>query len=769
MKINKIFGAAASLLLLAGTFAACESELEHYTVSAPTATTVTSDNSSVDVTEDNTGDVLLTFSYESLGSLSDGDMATNQGAYVLQASPTADFAQFVTKVGDRAAGKQTITLTGEEINVMASKLGIAGGEYSNMYFRIASVYNENNYKDAKYSDPITVNVKPLKIFMHYLMLSFKSDAKEDAVDSLYSPEENGIYKGFVKVASWWNWCAYDALGTRYATDEKDGWKFAHMYNTEVDGSNLWFPGLGGCYYVTANTGDGSIDYAYIPSLSVTGGAEGTLSLDQEVCRWSGVITTSADNQNISISGKTYTFNQATGQGEAIDDGIPTEGSISFAGADGVLTIGEGSIAIPKAGQYKIVVDLNNSSKLTYKLVDMSDVKLYPTAMTANIGGQQVEMNVEMSGVLATGVYKVFAKVASAGEITFTDGTGAVQEIKASVETPGYYDIALNLESGTVQTALYGSTLTVSGGNWTGELKMNDNGKYTGFLTVGEGWDILLTDENGQTYGTYQGWDQYTFGIEADGHDHLWLEPKGNAFIEIDPANHSWNYAYENAVMVVAKQATIGATGSGIRAILYYDEAAGVYTGTYDNSADEADTKWNYYLQGVNATKDGFAFYGCDDAWSSAPENYANVIVEREFDDASDAHSCWVNPENKYTMSVDLANSAISFVELLTPTKLTVYDQDKANVVVELEAKGDGVFEGVLPAGEGWINYYIKGSVEGSDKSVWYGSDANWTKDENGWANLMAIDGGNLYADVTGQSLKITVNINDNSIVYAIAQ
>jgi hypothetical protein len=762
MKINKIFGAAASLLMLAGTFAACESELEHYTVSAPTATTVTSDNSSVDVTEENTGDVLLTFSYESLGSMSDGDVSTNQGAYVLQASSSSSFENFVTKVGSNATGKQSIKLTGEELNVMASKLGIAGGEYSDIYFRIATLYNENNYQDAKYSDPITVSVKPLKIFMHYLMLSFKSDAKEDAVDSLYSPKEDGIYKGFVKVASWWNWCAYDALGTRYATDEKDGWKFAHMYNTEVDGSNLWFPGIGGCYYVTANTNDGAIEYTYIPSLTVSGGAEGSLSLAQEVCHWTGVITTTADNQNITISGKTYTFNQATGQGEAIDDGIPTEGNISFAGADGVLTVGDGSISVPKAGQYKIILDLNNSSKLTYKLEDMSNVKLYPTAMTANIGGQQAEMDVEMSGVLATGVYKVFVKVASAGEMTFTDGAGAVQEVKANIEAPGYYDIALNLEAGTVTALPYGSTLTVSGGNWTGELKMNENGKYVGFLTVGEGWDIILTDENGQSYGTYKSWDQYTFGIQENGYDHFWLEPKGNAFIEIDPANHSWTYAYENALLVISKQATIGATGSGIRTILYYDEVTGTYTGSYDNSADESGTNWNYYLQGVNSTKDGFSYYGCVE-WDNTQ------LEEREFADASDAHSLWVDPAKKYTMSVDLANKTIVYDELVVPTKLVVYDSEKTNVVVELEAKGDGVFEGVLPAGDGWINYYIKGTADGSDKELWYGSDANWTKDDNGWANLMALNGGNLYADVTGQSLKITVNINDNSIVYAIAE
>jgi hypothetical protein len=35
-------------------------------------------------------------------------------------------------------------------------------------------------------------------------------------------------------------------------------------------------------------------------------------------------------------------------------------------------------------------------------------------------------------------------------------------------------------------------------------------------------------------------------------------------------------------------------------------------------------------------------------------------VAREFSDASDAHTFWVDPSKKYNMTVDLANNAISF-------------------------------------------------------------------------------------------------------------
>jgi hypothetical protein len=587
--------------MLAGTFAACESELEHYTVSAPTATTVTSDNSSVDVTEENTGDVLLTFSYESLGSMSDGDVSTNQGAYVLQASSSSSFENFVTKVGSNATGKQSIKLTGEELNVMASKLGIAGGEYSDIYFRIATLYNENNYQDAKYSDPITVSVKPLKIFMHYLMLSFKSDAKEDAVDSLYSPKEDGIYKGFVKVASWWNWCAYDALGTRYATDEKDGWKFAHMYNTEVDGSNLWFPGIGGCYYVTANTNDGAIEYTYIPSLTVSGGAEGSLSLAQEVCHWTGVITTTADNQNITISGKTYTFNQATGQGEAIDDGIPTEGNISFAGADGVLTVGDGSISVPKAGQYLLILDLDNSAKFTYTLKDMSSVVTYPDKVIAVVGETETELQTEISGGLASGIY-TGSIVAGAKTVSFKDGDGKILEVAlvdasdnalSELNVDGKYTVTLDLVNKIAKLSeiLYEKPNIV----YTyGDPELTK--PLATYHTVGDGvfkglywqepdsWNFYAKDNNDVVYGV-QKWEdnnnnQFTFFAGSTAN--FWLDPNKSFFLTINAdMEGTWSAMEVTSVHIVGN--TIG----------WNFEDSNKFT-------DNGDGTWSFTTNGLNA-------------------------------------------------------------------------------------------------------------------------------------------------------------------------
>jgi len=758
-------------LALGLTLTSCDDDKELFQLTeTPSVSALGASATEVVVKEENMADALLKLTFESTGKILINGEETNRGAYILQASLDNTFPEgkvVNTNLVD-VKGANEVTLTGQQINTLTINLGMEGGATAPVYFRLAHAYSSDDLNGASFSDPITVNVTSFKIYINYLLISKANETAEQAVDSLYSPNEDGIYSGFMGCNAWFGWAAWDMLGTRYATDENDpstgtangalkdapGWPFGHLYPTTVDGSNMWFPGEEGCYYVTVNTNTGNVDYVLVPSLNVTGDAEASLAFDSKNAQWTGVLTTTKANAEIKVSGETFLWNFTTGQDDGGVRDNAVKGTISLSGADGVLKVGDGSIVVPKAGQYKIVLDLNNSSKLTYKFVDMSDVKLYPTAMTANIGGQQVEMDVEMSGVLATGVYKVFVKVASAGEITFADGSGAAQSVKSNIAAPGYYDIALNLEDGTVTALPYGSTLTVSGGNWTGELKMNDNGKYVGYLTAGEGWDITLTDENGQTYGTYKGWDQYTFGIQEGDFNHLWLEPKGNAIVEIDPANHTWEYAYENALIVVSKQSKISAGGT--RTILYYDEATGKYTGSYDNSSDDSGTSWNYYLMGVNSTKDGFVFYGCDDNWTSSADNYATLPVARDFADASDAHTFWVNPENKYSMTVDLVNNVVNFVVMKTPDALTVYAKDKETVLVELTAGDAGVFSGTLSRTDGSWDFYLKGSFSDGSDPVWYGA--------NGSAEVIAIDGGNLWADPE-KTYDIVVNLNNNSVTY----
>jgi hypothetical protein len=753
MKITKYLYIGAVSALLAAGLTACEDDLEHYTVSDMTPTTdFALSSTSVTIDEENLSEKLLDLAYtKSALNVTNGDVATNlDGGYILlQAATDQSFANYKTFSGNNLA-----SLSGDDINKMAIDLGLTPNQKGTMYLRLASSAGKN-IEQVLYSNIASFEVTPLEIDNHWAYI-YTKDANElfsvKTAQYLYSPNNDGKYQGFVNAEPWLNFAVQTNDGTAFGTSEGTGWTFMSY---EAGGDHFWLTAKAGCYYFTMDTKNTSkLANAYLITSLVCSGdvANASMVFDNVKSAWNAYIIVPKDNAKVTISGTADHY-------QSSQDNADETVTVGFSGEQNSVKFSLGDagtgVTIPEKGTYKITLKLGLNSNYKFAL-EPAEVTVYPEKLT--LGGKELITNV-LDGA-ATGIYTGFVTLKSgAQEIKVSDDKD--YGVALEVAKDGWYMVNVDLTKKRAEAVLYGNTLTASG-FWSGELKINENGKYAGFVSKGDDWNFYLEDENGQTYGTYPGWDQFTFGIQEGDHDHLWLEPKGNAYIEIDPYNHTWEYAYENALLVISKQVTIGATGSGIRTILYYDEATGTYTGSYDNSADESGTNWNYYLQGVNATKDGFAYYGCVE-WDNTQ------LEEREFADASDGHSLWVDPAKKYTMSVDLANKTIVYDELVVPTKLVVYDKDKANVVVELEAKGDGVFEGVLPAGDGWINYYIKGTADGSDKELWYGSDANWSKDDNGWANLMALNGGNLYADVTGQSLKITVNINDNSIVYTIAE
>lgn len=742
MKISNYLYIGAVSMLLVGGLASCEDDLDHYEVSeiaAPSDFALS--EAKVQIDEENLSETVLNLNYTPSNlKVTNGDVATNlNGGYVeVQASTDESFANYQT-----FAGSNLTSLKGDDINKMASALGLQPNTVGTMYLRLAVSYGKNS-ESALTTTPAKLAVVPLEIDTHWAYI-YDVDGNKTA-QYLFSPENDGKYQGFINAGAWLNFSVRTDDGTIYGTSEGTGWTFMSYM---ADGDHFWLTAKAGCYYFTMDTKNTSeLANAYLINTLACGGdvANASMVYDNSKSAWYAYIVVPKDNANVTISGTVAHF-------QSSQDNPDETLEIGFSGTqnDVAFTLGgKGTgVTVPEKGTYKITLKLGLNSKYKFTL-EPAEVTVYPDEVT--LSGNKLVTNI-LDGA-ATGAYNGFVNLkAGAQEIVVSDSKD--YGVKLEVPKDGWYMVSLDLSKKRAEAVLYGNTLTVSG-FWSGELKMNDNGKYTGYMTKGDDWNFNLTDENGQAYGTYPGWDQFTFGIQEGDHDHLWLEPKGNAYIEIDPFNHTWEYAYENALIVVSKQSKISAGGT--RTILMYDEATGKYSGSYDNSADESGTNWNYYLQGVNATKDGFAYYGCIE-WENTQ------LEEREFADASDGHSLWVDPTKKYTMTVDLANKTIAYDELIVPTKLVVYDKEKANVVVELTALGDGKFEGVLPAGDDWINYYIKGVADGSDKELWYGSDADWTKDDNGWAKLIAIDGGNLYADVTGQSLKITVDVNAGTITY----
>ena len=648
-RFNYLYIGALSMLL-SGGLVSCEDDLEHYTVEGLTPTSdFALSESKVQIDEENLSEEVLKLNYtkSDLRLTNSSEAISMDGGYILvQASKSESFSDYKT-----FAGSNLSSLKGDDINKMATALGLQPNTEGVMYLRLVSSYGQNSETSYE-SNVVKLNVTPLEIDSHWAYIYLKDSDEKFTVKSaqyLFSVDNDGKYQGFINADAWLNFGVMTEDGTLYGTSEGTGWTFMSYM---AGGDHFWLTAKAGCYYFTMDTKNTSkLADAYLITSLTCGGDINNASMVYDAAKtaWNAYIVVPKDNSNVTISGTADHFQSSQDNPDEVVE-------IGFSGTqnDVEFTLGgKGTgVTIPEKGTYKITLKLGLNSKYKFS-IEPAEVTVYPDKVTLS----GTELVTEVLDGAATGVYTGFANLKSGvQEIVFSDAKD--YGVKVDIKKDGWYMISLDLTKKRAEAVLYGNTLTVSGGNWTGELKMNSNGKYAGYLTAGEGWDIKLTDENGQTYGTYPGWDQFTFGIEADGHDHLWLEPKGNAFIEIDPFNHTWNYAYENALIVVAKQSEVAL--GGVRAILFYDEATGTYKGEYDNKADESGTSWNYYLQGVNSAKDGLVFYGCDDNWTASPDNYATIPVAREFSDASDAHTFWVDPSKKYNMTVDLANNAISF-------------------------------------------------------------------------------------------------------------
>ncbi|MCR5456424.1 MAG: DUF5114 domain-containing protein, partial [Bacteroidales bacterium] len=571
MKKINIHKVLVSMLFCMGlTLVSCDDDKDIFQISENLApTTITPSTSTITITEDDLRNPMLSLSYESVGPLVVNGEETNAGVYILQSSLDKNFPNEKTSntIMSDTKGANTHTLTGMQLNILALNNGIEGGETGTMYFRIVHAISSTDFLNAAYSDPITVTITTYKIKFVWFMLAGAEKTVDNAVDSLYSANEDGVYTGFISANAWFNWTGWDMFENAWGTCKDENWQFCKIISrktasTESEDTQLhqWMTANEGCCFVTVDTKAGEVEYKYVKDLSFSGDVEGTFLFDDKKCQYTTVITTAADNQNINISGNTLTYNSQTGEesaaGKKDEKGIP--GTISLTGANGIITIGEGEINIPKAGSYKLVIDLDNSSKYTYKLEDLSNAVIYPEKVTAVVGETEVELRTEIESGLASGIYtgKITATATSflfnysdnkKYEVSVVDAEG---NVLTELEIDNKYNVTVDLVNKKVtfekinweiptSISIYSDAALT---DMLATYYSNDDNKFSGLYYQNENWNFYGKDNNGIAYGV-QNWsannnNQFTFF--ANSSDKFWIDPNTPWFITINAAEEgSW--------------------------------------------------------------------------------------------------------------------------------------------------------------------------------------------------------------------------------------
>lgn len=353
--MKKIFRNLMMLLCALTALVSCDESGDKIYLNGFEASGLMASASDVLLSVDNTKDIVVSFAWKNPTLLSSDETkpaASGNLLTYLQASTSEDFA--TTK--DYTVSTLSKVFTGADLNALAKELQMTPEQNAPVYFRVKSQMGAN--LDAAYSNVCQVNVTPYMIHMNKLTLVEKED-KSKVVDYLYSPNEDGIYTGYMNVSSWLNFWGKENDGSIWGNSSKEG-TFA-IDNTETAWS-CWFPEPAGIYYAVLDTKAKEWKATWLKELQLNGEA---MTYDAPNYAWVKVVTTTADNTPITIAATGAEYSKAT---DTNDDNAVVK-TLNYTLADGKMTDSDaaGSVNISKAGTYTITVKVGEKSELTYSI------------------------------------------------------------------------------------------------------------------------------------------------------------------------------------------------------------------------------------------------------------------------------------------------------------------------------------------------------------------------------------------------------------------
>lgn len=367
--MKKIFRNLMMLLCALTALVSCDESGDKIYLDGFKASDLMASASDVKLSVDNSKDVVLSLAWQNPTLLS-SDETKPAGSGVLKTYLQVSASENFTSEKEYTVTDLSKAFTGADLNAAAKDLGLTPDVSSPLYFRIKSQMGSN--LDAAYSNVCQVKVTPYLIDMSYINILKEKTDVDHPLTYLYSPNEDGIYAGYMNASSWLNFWGKENDGTVWGNVGQDGHVY-EMDNTE-SAWNFWFPGQTGIYYTVVDTKAKEFKPTYIKAMQLNGE---DMTYDAPNYAWTKVITTTADNTPVSIVATGAQYSKATGT----DDAAAVVKTMNYTLADGKMTDSEtaGSVNIATAGTYTITVKVGEHSQLEYTIVEGDQTTPEPEA------------------------------------------------------------------------------------------------------------------------------------------------------------------------------------------------------------------------------------------------------------------------------------------------------------------------------------------------------------------------------------------------------
>lgn len=332
----------------------CGNDMETLYTEGPDSVAVGGDKTDITLLADHLDALVLTLYWNDNGVLTtsnpDIDAPRNTTQNTIELSSTSDFStKHEIAVGAGIFEHQFIC---RDLNGILTKLGYAPGQPAPLYVRVRSTLANN--LAPQYSEVLSLNVSPY--FIDTTIGLYLNASKEEIGRTLYSPNDDHIYSGFIGAGAWENWWLKEGDGTIWGNDGETGTPF--VISSKDSSWNFWYPGISGCYYTVVNTVTSEWTALLIESINVEGDLQGEMVFERKSNTWS-IHVDGTGNKTITLKGTGKQYNASTGTDDAA--AITTE--VSFGGnAQGLNFSTSGSaetISLTLDGECDLILDLNN--------------------------------------------------------------------------------------------------------------------------------------------------------------------------------------------------------------------------------------------------------------------------------------------------------------------------------------------------------------------------------------------------------------------------